>query len=121
AATNSRSALAYVIRCIPCNGHDYAMTTNIFVTLSYGTTLIFAGTRPVGELIEDEQLGWACEYDVDQVAEAMIAALRTPPTEAERDRLAQWTQQHRSLDAAAARGAEAILKVRQTSPRARVR
>src|SRR5699024_12392957 len=81
----------------------------------------FAGTRPAGELIEDEQLGWACEYDVDQVAEAMIAALRTPPTEAERDRLAQWTQQHRSLDAAAARGAEAIRKVRQTTPRARGR
>jgi len=116
-----RAARAAVVSLRPGIGYDFAMPTKMFAALACGTPVIFAGTRPAGELIEDEQLGWACEYDVDQVAEAMIAALRTPPTEAERDRLAQWTQQHRSLDAAAARGAEAILKVRQTSPRARVR
>ena len=116
-----RAARAAVVSLRPGIGYDFAMPTKMFAALACGTPVIFAGTRPAGELIEAEHLGWACEYDVQQVAEAMIAALRTPPTEAERDRLAQWVQQHRSLDAAAERGAEAILKVRQTSPRARVR
>lgn len=106
-----RAARAAMVSLRPGIGYDFAMPTKMFAALACGTPVVFAGTRPAGALIEGEHLGWACQYDLDQVADAMIAALRTPPTETERDRLAQWVQQHRSLAAAAERGATTIAEV----------
>src|SRR5699024_11434304 len=61
AARWQRAARAAVVSLRPGIGYDFAMPTKMFAALACGTPVIFAGTRPAGELIEAEHLGWACE------------------------------------------------------------
>ena len=103
-----RAARAAVVSLKPGIGYDFAMPTKMFAALACGTPVLFAGTGPAADLIAEESLGRSSGYEPEPVAEAMIAALRTPPAEAERDRLAAWTAEHRSLAAVGRRGAEAI-------------
>ena len=103
-----RAARAAVVSLKPGIGYDFAMPTKMFAALACGTPVLFAGVGPAADLIAEESLGRSSGYDPEPVAEAMIAALRTPPAEAEQARLAAWTAQHRSLAAVGRRGAEAI-------------
>ena len=103
-----RAARAAVVSLKPGIGYDFAMPTKMFAALGCGTPVLFAGPGPARELVRTENLGQATDYDVEEVAAAMITALRSPPPAAERDRLAAWTHQHRSLAAVGRRGAEAI-------------
>lgn len=103
-----RAARAAVVSLKPGIGYDFAMPTKMFAALACGTPVVFAGPGPAAQLVRAESLGTATDYHVDQVATAMAAALRTPPTEAERDRLAAWVLEHRSLAAVGRRGAAAI-------------
>src|SRR5699024_12147927 len=106
-----RAARAAVVSLKPGIGYDFAMPTKMFAALGCGTPVLFAGPGPARELVRTENLGQATDYDVEEVAAAMITALRSPPPAAERDRLAAWTHQHRSLAAVGRRGAEAIAGV----------
>lgn len=103
-----RAARAAMVSLKPGIGYDFAMPTKMFAALACGTPVLFAGVGPAADLIAEQSLGRAIDYDPEPVAEAMNAALRTPPPEAERDRLAAWTAQHRSLAAVGRRGAKAI-------------
>src|SRR5699024_10626670 len=103
-----RAARAAVVSLKPGIGYDFAMPTKMFAALACGTPVLFAGVGPAADLITEESLGRSSGYDPEAVAEAMMAALRTPPAEAERDRLAAWVAEHRSLAAVGRRGAQAI-------------
>ena len=109
-----RAARAAVVSLKPGIGYDFAMPTKIFAALGCGTPVLFAGPGPAGQLVREENLGQATDYDVEDVAAAMITALRTAPAEAERDRLAAWTEEHRSLAAVGRRGAEAVAGAART-------
>ena len=103
-----RAARAAVVSLKPGIGYDFAMPTKMFAALACGTPVLFAGVGPAAELITEESLGHATGYDSEAAAEAMTAALRTAPAEAERARLAAWVAENRSLSAVGRRGAEAI-------------
>lgn len=103
-----RAARAAVVSLKPGIGYDFAMPTKMFAALACGTPVLFAGVGPAADLIKAESLGRATGHDSGEAAEAMIAALRTPPAESERDRLATWVAEHRSLAAVGRRGADAI-------------
>lgn len=106
-----RGAAGAVVSIVPGQGYDFAVPTKLFAALGTGTPVVYAGVGPVVGLVEENRLGWAVPYDVDQVAAAMIAALQAPDDDAERRRRAAWVREHRSLRAAAERGADAVEQV----------
>lgn len=96
------SAAAALASIRPGVGYDFAFATKALAGLSAGARVIYAGVGPVGGLIEENDLGWAVGWDVDEVVAAMTQALSTPPTDAERRRAAAWVREHHSLNAVAA-------------------
>ncbi|WP_147918026.1 glycosyltransferase [Ruania zhangjianzhongii] len=109
-----RAARAAVVSLKPGIGYDFAMPTKMFAALACGTPVTFAGVGPAADLIAEKSLGRATGYDAGEVAEAMIAALRTRPTDDDRDRLAAWVAEHRSLAAVGHRSAAAITAAART-------
>jgi glycosyltransferase involved in cell wall biosynthesis len=101
----------------PQMGYDYAYPTKMFATTGCGTPVVYAGPGPGREMVEDHGLGWACDWDVEQVAQAMTDALATPPEEATRARLRAWTVEHASQTSVAGRAAEAVHQVIEVSDR----
>jgi len=106
-----RGAAGAVVSIVPGQGYDFAIPTKLFAALGTGTPVVYAGVGPVVELVEDNGLGWAVPYDVDEVAAAMTAALQAPDDDGERRRRADWVREHRSLQAAAERAADVVEQV----------
>jgi hypothetical protein len=61
-------------------------------------------------MVVEHGLGWACRWDVDEVATALRAALDTPPNREQRARLTAWTLEHASQRAVAAVAAQAVVR-----------
>ncbi|NKX53842.1 glycosyltransferase [Arthrobacter mobilis] len=103
-----RGAAAGLASVRPGRGYDFAFATKALVSLSCGTPVIYAGVGPLRTLVAEHGLGHSVDWDAGQVAEAMLAVLRQPAGEAERERLAQWVQANYSLDSVGSRAAAAI-------------
>jgi glycosyltransferase involved in cell wall biosynthesis len=116
AAARLRGAAAALVSIKPGLGYDFAKPTKIYAATGCGTPVVFAGQGAGRELVGGERLGWAPGYDVEAVAQAMTAALDTPPTADDRTRLAAWTEEHASLSAAARTAAEATLRAAGVTP-----
>jgi glycosyltransferase involved in cell wall biosynthesis len=101
----------------PRMGYDYAFPTKMFATTGCGTPVVYAGPGPGRAMVEDHGLGWACDWDVGQVARAMTEALAAPAEPAEHARLRAWTVEHASQTSVAGRAAEAVREVVQVSAR----
>lgn len=107
-----RGALAAVVSIVPGVGYDFAYPTKILAALASGTPVIYAGPGPAADEVTEGRLGQAVAYDVDAVAAAMSQALeRGPATAAERERLARWVRDHRSLRATGERAAAVVARV----------
>ncbi|MBZ2196464.1 glycosyltransferase [Ruania sp. N2-46] len=104
-----RGARAAVVSLRPGQKYDFAFPTKVLAALGTGTPVVYAGPGEAGELLESEGMGWRCRYDVDAVAEAMIAALDHQPPDNEGSRLARWVEANRSLRAVARRSADVVL------------
>lgn len=104
-----RTANAGLASVRPARGYDFAFATKMFVSTACGTPVVYAGVGPGRQLVIDHDLGWATDWDVDQVAVALDLALSTAPDAARGQRLAQWTRSHASLTQIGRRAAEAVL------------
>jgi hypothetical protein len=63
----------------------------------------------MGQLIEDNRLGIATEWDAASVAVAMKAMIANPVSADDRSRLAAWTEKNFSLRAVGKTAAERVL------------
>jgi len=88
--------------------YGFAIATKIYAAAACGTPILHVGPGPGRDLVEDNALGWDVDYDVGQVAEAMVAALRTERNPVEVARLAAWTAANASLRAAARRAVACV-------------
>lgn len=111
AAAWLRGAHASLVSVIPGVGYDFARPTKAFASAACGTPVLFAGPQAGRSYIAEQQLGWAVEYRVAPVAEAMRLALAAEPAPMTRERLAAWAQDNVSLAAVSRRAAEIVLDV----------
>ena len=95
----------------PGVGYDYAFPTKMFATTASGTPVVYSGPGPGRAMVVEHELGWACDWDVAQTANALRAALAQPPTRERREALRSWTLEHASQTSVAALAAEAVLSV----------
>lgn len=107
-AAHLRGAVAGLSSITPGQGYEFALPTKIYAATACGTPVIHAGEGAAHDRIRDNGLGWACDYDAAQVAEAMRAALegRGVPR---REALRAWTLQNASLAGCAAQAAAEVL------------
>ncbi|MDO4899357.1 glycosyltransferase [Actinomyces sp.] len=114
AATWQRGAVASVVSIRPGLGYDFAYPTKIFAALACGTPVVYAGPGPARTDLPDNALGWASDYDAEQVAAAMLAALEASRADdvqrtQEAQRRRDWVMRHRSMQAALRDAAEVLL------------
>lgn len=83
--------------------YEFAIATKVYAAAGCGTPVIHVGPGPGRDLVRENRLGWDVDFDVDQVAAAMVAALRTERDSVDTERLAAWTAANASLQAAARR------------------
>lgn len=91
--------------------YAFAIATKVYAAAGCGTPVLHVGPGPGRELVVDNDLGWAVDFDVDQVADAMVTALRTAPDPASAQRRSTWTRHRASLQAAARRAAAQVDRV----------
>jgi len=108
-AAHLRGAVAGLSSITPGQGYEFALPTKIYAATATGTPVIHAGEGAAHERIRAHGLGWACDYDAQQVAAAMDEALRGENRPAA-SALRQWTLENASLAGCAAQGAAAILE-----------
>lgn len=106
------SAPAALASVKPGVGYDFAFATKALSSLSAGAPVIYAGVGPMGPIIRDNDLGWAVDWDVDAVAEAMEKALTDHVDTARRTRLSEWVRANHSLRTVAARTVEVVDRAR---------
>lgn len=82
-----RSAHAGLVSMKPGQGYDFAYPTKIHAAVACGVPVVYAGVGPGRESIEKDGLGYAVDYDADAVSQALVSALTTTPTDAERARI----------------------------------
>lgn len=118
AAAWHRGAVGSVVSIRPGLGYDFAYPTKIFAALACGTPVVYAGPGPARADVPAAGLGRACDYDVAQVAEAMLEVLTEreaadaagPAAAAQaRDRRRAWVLAERSMGAATDRAASVLL------------
>lgn len=119
AAATLASARAGLVSLRPGLGYDFAFPTKVFASLACGTPVVFAGPGPAHRTVQDEHLGWATDHDEDQVAAAMVAALRDAPSAERRAELADWARRNASAEEAARRAAELVLDAAAPTSRSR--
>ncbi|WP_291380477.1 glycosyltransferase family 4 protein [Demequina sp.] len=98
----------------PGQGYDYAFTTKVYSSLAAGCPVIFTGTGPTVDFLnnaENPDAGVALEYNVDATAAAMSAAAASPLAPAARAELAQWAASRYSLRAIAIRVVDESLAI----------
>lgn len=108
-AAQLRGAAAGLSSITPGQGYEFALPTKIYAATASGAPVIHAGEGAAHDRIRDNQLGWACDYDAEQVAAAMRRALAgegRPSTE----HLREWTLANASLAGCASQGAEAVME-----------
>lgn len=97
AAGWQRGAVSALVSIKPGLGYDFAMPTKVYSALAVGTPVVYCGPGPLREPIAGERLGAVVDYDVDEVASAMLDALEAPRDEAERQRRRAWVVESHSL------------------------
>ena len=93
----------------PRRGYDFSFPTKMFVSTACGAPVIYAGVGPGREVVVDNDLGWAADWQVDEVAAAMRSALAHAPDRGRRARLAEWTRANASQSSVSAKAADAVL------------
>lgn len=110
-AGHLRGAVAGLSSITPGQGYEFALPTKVYAATATGTPVIHAGEGAAHDRVRDHHLGWACDYDAEQVAAAMDSALRGNGTPSRRH-LRDWTSEHASLAGCAATGAREVLASR---------
>lgn len=91
--------------------YAFAVASKVYAAAGCGTPVVHVGPGPGRDLVVENELGRAVDYDVDQVADAMIEALRAAHDEAAVHRRSGWTRGAASLQGAARRVAGRVRAV----------
>jgi len=113
-ATWIRGATAALASIRPGIGYDFARPTKTYAAAACGTPVVFAGTGVGAALVDDNALGWSCDFTPHAVAAAMIAAAEAEldgETGRRRSERAGWARENASLAAAGRRAARRFLRV----------
>jgi len=86
-----------------------AFPTKILASLGSGTPVLYAGPETNVGFVRENGLGAVVPFDVDAVADALIAALSHEPTAEDRHRFADYIQRNASSNATGNAGAKAVL------------
>jgi glycosyltransferase involved in cell wall biosynthesis len=105
-----RGASATLASVSPTTAYHRMFPVKMYASVVTGTRVIYAGTVPGRTFAEGPGNGWAVDYDVAQVAEAMREAVAQPMTAAGRTELARTSGRY-SLRAVAERGVAALSAV----------
>lgn len=103
------SAWAGLASVRPGRGYDFSFPTKMFVSTACGTPVIYSGVGPGRDLVVENRLGWATDWDPEQVADAIRQALTAAPTPERRAFLASWTGEHASQSSVSTKAATAVL------------
>lgn len=90
-------ATAALVSIAPHHSSETSYPTKVLAALATGTPVIYAGGGEVWEDIESNHLGWALDYDAEQVAAAMRSALVEGPALAPEE-LRDWVANNRSSE-----------------------
>lgn len=106
-----RGAAATLASVVPDAAYHRMFPVKMYASVTCGTPVVYAGTVPGRTFAEREGMGWAVDYDVEQVATAMREALTAPIDPVDRRRRAAVGAAEYSLTACARRGVDAIAAV----------
>jgi len=84
-------------------GYARAFPTKMYASIACGTPVIYAGTGPGADFAAQDGIGQAVPYDKDEIAVAMIAALRGADSRQSRVSRSDWAKKNISLRAVASR------------------
>lgn len=104
-----RGAVANLASVRPGKGYDFAFATKALAGLSAGAPVIYSGVGPMNQLVTEHGLGISCAWEVAEVAAAMRTMLEHPVGPERRRELSAWVDEHYSLHAVGATGAQAVL------------
>lgn len=113
AAAWQRGAAAALVSVRPGVGYDFAYPTKVIAAVACGAPVVFAGPGPAAADVTEHGLGRAVRYDVAEVAEAMLEAVRAHRGDrdgAATQRRVRWARVHRSLTATGRAAAEVVLR-----------
>lgn len=99
AAAWQRGAIGALVAIVPGLGYDFAYPTKVLAALACGTPVVYAGAGPATVDISENRLGKVAEFTVRDVAAAMIEVRSKMPTGADRERLAAWVRDNKSMSA----------------------
>ncbi len=110
AAAWSRAALVSLASIAPARStHGYPFfPAKLHAAALCGTPLLHVGEGPGAAFATDAPLGTAVPYDAEAVAEALRGMLADLASPAARTAFAEWARERVSLDAVAARAADAL-------------
>lgn len=116
-ATWLRAATASLASVRPGVGYDFAFPTKLYSSAAAGTPLVYAGIGPGSEFVRTEldstPIGTSCDYDAQQVSQAMQALIEQPVSAERRAQVSEWAHDAVSIDRVAARIRTAIEAVAQ--------
>lgn len=75
----------------PGRGYDFAYATKAFAMMACGLPVVYAGVGPVKDILEEHQLGYVSDWEVQAVANNLRLALAQPKNQAQRKALAEFT------------------------------
>lgn len=108
AAVRLRSARVGLVSLKPGLGYDFAVPTKLFAAAACGTPVLFAGEGASVAVVREGAIGTAVDYDDEQVADALVAALSAQPSSSDRARISGWVGAHASIAATGDRAAEVV-------------
>lgn len=108
-----RHAVCAMVSIVPGQGYDFARPTKVWAATATGTRVVFAGVGTAAQEVRDAGLGQAVAHDAAAVGEALTWAFAERPTDGDRQRLASWTREHRSLDTVAKNAVDGVLRAGQ--------
>ncbi|MDO5751469.1 glycosyltransferase family 4 protein [Arthrobacter sp.] len=109
AAAWIRGAVGALVSIKPGQGYDFAKPTKIYAAAGCGTPVVFSGQGAGAQIVEEGNLGIACDYDPRAVAESLIELLSTPATAADQQYRIKWVVENASLEAAGKQAAKVVL------------
>ena len=109
AARWQRSARCALVSILPGIGYDFARPTKIYAATAGGTPVLFAGVGAGADQVREARLGEAVDHDPVAVGAALVRALANPPSQADRVRLAEWTEKNASLARVGLAAADGVL------------
>lgn len=114
-----RGAVGALVSIVPGIGYDFARPTKTYAAAAVGTPVLFAGPDAGARLVREAELGRAVPFTAEAVATGMRELLveqRDGTTERLRAGRAGWAAATVSLTAVAARVADVVAQVHESSP-----